>query len=442
MVKYILLFLVWGGFIFLNQKEVYSADRDFANSLDQMVRIYHDPLLEASVREALKNNNDVHKAMVRLTKSQGLVAKAKAGLKPLLNLRAGAVHLAGIEGDSLERLSNSISVDLSWDIDIWREARLEWDSQKARLSASEADLSFIKHYIAAQTVKSWFLAIETKLQLDLAAKSLEYYRNILRIIQLKYAQGFAQKQELSAAKAKLAKAQEVYFQLRGAHTEVLRSIELLLGRYPEGKIVISKNLPSLPKWPRNLAVSSILKNRDDILAAKYRFDAAALNLERTKKRGYPELKLTSSLIKSSPELNTQAKDRKAFSASGIGVDVPLIDGGKGQADISILSAEKDEAALEYQQKNKAALGEIETVFMNEEILKKREEYLEVVFKENIEALELAKRQYESGTIDLLIVIYHRLQADETEASLLHLKAAQLIQRADLYLIVSADKNRL
>jgi multidrug efflux system outer membrane protein len=204
-------------------------------------------------------------------------------------------------------------------------------------------------------------------------------------------------------------------------------------------MVISKDLPFLPQWPGDFAVSNILENRDDILAAKYRFDAASLDLQRAKRRNYPALKITSSLIKSSPELNTLAKDKKAFSASGLAMEAPLIDGGKAEADTSILSAEKEEAALIYQQKNKAALSEIETVWMNEEILKKRKECLEVVLKENIKALELAKRQYESGTIDSLIVLYHMIETDETKVSLLHLKTAQLIQRADLYYSLGQQK---
>ncbi len=455
-VRYLVLFLACAGLIFLNQEMVCSAGNDsyrqlhkaddrnlqmknHENSIYQWVRNFNDPLLDAVVTEVLKNNYDINKAIARLTKAQGVVAKARAGLKPLLNLRAGALYLADVTSSDFDKLVNSASADFHWDIDIWKEGQFELESQKARLIASEADSFFIKNYIVAQTVRSWILAIETKLQLELAARLLEDYRNILKIVKLKYDQGFVQKQDISTAKAKLAEAEEAYFQLQGAHIEALRSIELLLGRNPEGNIVISQDLPELPNLPVNLSVSDIMENRDDVLTAKYRFDAESLNLKRAKRSSYPNLKLTSSLIKSSPELNTLTNSDKAFTASGVTVEVPIVDGGRSKADILISAAEKDEAFIEYQQKNKGAFSEIETALMNGRILEARKEYLEVAFQENTQVQELAKKQYDLGEVDMLTVFYHTLQTGETKAKLLHLKAAQLIQRADLYYSLGRKK---
>lgn len=454
--RYLVLCLACAGLIFLNQEMVCSASNDnyrqrhkdddrnlqmknHENSMYQWVRNFNDPLLDAVVTEVLKNNYDINKAIARLTKAQGVVAKAKAGLRPLLNLRAGASYLSDVASSDFDKFVNSVSADFRWDIDIWKEGQFELDSQKARLIASEADLFFIRNYIAAQTVRSWILAIETKLQLELAARLLEGYRNILKIVQLKYDQGFVQKQDISMAKAKLAQTEEAYFQLQGAHIEALRGIELLLGRNPEGNIVISQDLPRLPEMPDNLSVSNIIENRDDILTAKYRFDAESLNVERVKRSSYPNLKLTSSLIKASPELNTLTNSDKAFTASGIAVEVPIADGGRSKADISISAAEKDEAFIEYQQKNKGAFSEIETALMNGRILGVRKEYLEVAFQENTQVQELAKKKYDLGEVDMLAVIYQTLQTGETRAKLLHLKAAQLMQRADLYYTLGRKK---
>jgi len=414
-------------------------NKDYENNIYQWVRNFNDPLLDTVVAEVLKNNYDINKAIARLTKAQGVVAKARAGLRPLLSLRAGALYLADVMSNDFDKFVNSASADFHWDIDIWKEGQFELDSQKARLIASEADSSFIKNYIVAQTVRSWILAIETKLQLKLAASLLEDYRSILKIVQFKYEQGFAQKQDISTAKAKLAQAEEAYFQLQGAHVEALRSIELLLGRNPEGNIAISQDLPELPYLPVNLSVSDIIANRDDVLIAKYRLDAESLNLERAKRSNYPNLKLSSSLIKSSPELNTLTNSDKAFTASGVTVDLPIIEGGRSKADLSISAAEKDEAAIEYQRKNKGAFSEVETALMNGRILEARKEYLEVAFQENTQVEELSKKQYDLGEVDMLTVFYHTLQTGETKAKLLHLKAAQLIQRADLYYSLGQKK---
>ncbi|OGX34712.1 MAG: hypothetical protein A3I43_04070 [Omnitrophica WOR_2 bacterium RIFCSPLOWO2_02_FULL_50_19] len=399
------------------------------------VRYFNDPLLEAAVQEALNNNYDLQKALARIEAAKAAVARAQAGLKPTLNLRARALELVGLEGPGYSAFAKGVSVIADWDIDIWGEGRLELDAQKARRNALYADLAFARQSIVVETVKVWFLAIETGRQMDLAEKSVETYRNVVTIVEVKYKAGAVPKQDVNLANADLARAEEAYLQVQGANKEATQTLKLLLGRDPGGEITLSENLPDILPYSSGNDSPQLAAERQDLLAARYRHDATSLNLEQAKKKNYPNIQINSSANKLSKELNILTDSNNAFATFGASAEMPLMDGGRNKADTLAAKAEEKEARIGYQKKSLEVRHEVQEALANDELLQKRKEFLEAALAESAQDLGLAQKQYEAGTIDAIKVIYSMLRVEEAEIKLLHLKTAQLMQRADLYVIL-------
>lgn len=399
------------------------------------VRYFNDPLLEAAVQEVLNNNYDLKKALTRIEVAKAAVARAEANLKPTLNLRARGLELVALQGPGYSAFAKGISADLDWDIDIWGEGRLDLDAQKARRNALNADIAFARQSIVVETVKAWFLAIETVRQMDLAEKSAETYRSIVTIVEAKYKEGAVPKQDVNLAKADLASAEEAYLQVQGANKEVMQTLKLLMGRDPGGEITLSEKLPDILPYSSGNGSPQLAGERQDVLAARYLHDAASLNLEQTKKKNYPDIHINSSGNKLSKELNTLTNSSNAFAAFGASAEMPLMDGGRNKADILAAKAEEGKAQLDYQKKSLEVRHEVQTALANDELLQKRKEFLEAALAESTQDLGLAQKQYEAGMIDAIKVIYSALRVEEAEIKLLHLKTAQLMQRADLYVIL-------
>ncbi|MBU2437172.1 MAG: TolC family protein [Candidatus Omnitrophota bacterium] len=115
---------------------------------------------------------------------------------------------------------------------MWGEGKIKLDAEKSRAEVLVADLFFVKRMILKEIVKTWFLAIEAKIQLKLAKELIDSHRKILDIIRVKHKEGVVSMNYIHLAKADLARTEEVYIQVQGAYSEALRILELLLGRQP------------------------------------------------------------------------------------------------------------------------------------------------------------------------------------------------------------------
>lgn len=423
-------FIVAIGCLFLHLFGLYPIFA-YADSYS-WVSHFKDPLLVSTVEEALKNNYDMQKAVARLEAAQAVVKRAEAGLRPILSLNMRGVQLTAIENSDSNRFAKGVSADLVWDVDVWGEAKLELGAQRSHRNAFYSDLNFIRQLIVTKMAKTWFLVIESRLELGLSEEAIEHYRKILEIVESKYQAGIVSKQDINQTRADLARAKEAFLQVKGAYSEAMQALKLLLGREPEVETAISDTLPELPLYYLADNYEHVFAQREDILAAGYRRDAASLNFNKEKKKNYPNLQLDSSVNKLSKELNILTNSNDAFVAYGASSNIRLLDGGKNKADIQVAQAKLQEVQKNYQSKSLEVKHEIQTELLNEKLLRERKEYLESLLADTKDAVALAQRQYETGKIDLITFTYYVLKENEIRIKLLHLKVAQLMNRADLY----------
>ena len=410
----------------------FSFDNDSGKSICKWIQGFNDSLLEAVVKEGLENNFDVSRALARLEAAKASIAGAKAELKPVLNLRARTIGIQGLENSVADSFGGIVSLDLTWDLDVWGEKETRLASEQVQLKAQETNSSFVKRMIAKEIVKTWFLAIETQSQVKLTRNLADNYRRVFNIVRFKYEQGVASKQDVYLMKADSTQSEEAYIQAKGAHDETLRALELLLGRYPEGKIQIAQELPKPPQDLLEIVPLAILEKRDDIMAAKYRYDAVSLNLDCVKQKSYPDLEIFSSLTKASAELNSLTNDDNTLLTVGAGAKVSLYDGGMNQADVAAALAKQEEALVNYNAKSFKVLHEVEAALKNARLLQKRKKSYKTAYEELLNAFILVRKRYQAGKVDIITFINLMLRVNHVKIKCVHLEAAYLSQLADLY----------
>jgi len=199
---------------------------------DGWLASFNDEKLEQIVTEALQNNRSLAAASANLDIAAGLATQAGAQLLP-------AVSVGG-SGQSTTRGDNSsntagISLNVEWELDIWGKLRAGASAAEESFRATEADFEFARQSLVAQTAKAWFLATEANLQKRLSDDSVKIYGKILEIAQVRVEVGKAQLQDVFLAKADLASAEERQRQALGAFEQSVRSLEVILGRYPSAE---------------------------------------------------------------------------------------------------------------------------------------------------------------------------------------------------------------
>ncbi len=402
---------------------------------DGWLRTFGDDELEKIVAEALQNNRELAVARSNLDIAAGLATQAGARLIPAVNV-GGAAQNTDRGNNSTS--STGAALNLQWELDIWGKLASAASAAEQAYRATEADLEAARQSLVAQTAKAWFLATEANLQLRLSDDAIKIYQKTLEIVQTKVEIGASSPQDVYLAKADLAAAKERQRQAIGALIQAVRSIEMILGRYPSAELEVAREfVPAPPAVPVGIP-AQLLERRPDLIAAERRVAAAFQRVESAKAAKLPGISLTASGGSSSNELLDLIGVSSNFFSLGANFVAPLDLGGALEAQVQIETAQQEAALASYGSIALRAFSEVESSLTNEQLLLEREAFLIATVENNENALTVAKTQYDAGAVDFLSVLQMQARALNSRISLIRIKNTRLTQRVDLHLALGGS----
>ena len=413
--------------------EAWSPQTEDSGHVDDgWIEGFGDPQLETLVDEALANNPNLRAAAAQAQRAAGLARVAGSALKPTVSLGG---DIAEIGGDSaVSGTSYSAGVAVSWEADVWGRVRASAAAGEEALAASVADYEYARQSLVAGTAKSWFLATESRMQLDLATETVEIYGQLVGLVETKLRVGQVSMQDVHLARADRASAEEALRQARSGNEQAVRSLETLLGRYPSAELETPRELiPVPPPIPVGLP-SEILERRPDLIAAERRVAAAFFQQEEARLARLPRFTLTAG-AGGSDALSS------AIGSLGAGLFAPLFTGGALKGQLEAATADQQAAIAAYGQALLQAFEEVETSLSNEKLFEERQHYLGTVVEENRKAWELAKVRYDVGRTDLLSVLQMQARWLGARISLIRIENERLSLRVNLHLALGGSFER-
>jgi len=407
-----------------------ATDVDTGEIDDAWVASFDDPILTALVAEALQNNRNLQAAAAQVDRSTALARLAGSQLKPTVAFAGDVAQLGG--SDAVSGVTDwSGGVAMSWEADVWGRVRAGVQAAEEGLAASEADYAFARQSLAAVVSKAWFLATETALTVELTEEAVALFSELADLVRTKHEVGQISMQSVYLAEADVASAEEALRYARSGHQQVLRSLEVVLGRYPAADIeAAGAQLPVPPPTPAGIPMQ-ILERRPDLLAAERRVRAAFLLTEEAELAKLPSFSLTAT-AGSNADLND------FVGSLGAGIFAPLYTGGALEAQVEVADADQRAAIALYGQAVLTAFGEVENALANESLNKERERFLESVVENNEGALEIANAQLAEGAIDTLSVLQRQARVVAARAGLIRIRGERLAQRVNLHLALGGS----
>ena len=399
---------------------------------------FNDPALEELIAEAQANNRSIAAAAANLDRSRALVQQARAGLKPTVGLSAEAAR-AGSSGRGNSEVDDlTLGAQLSWEVDVW--GRLRSGARAAYYSneAVEADFHYAQQSLAAGTARTYFAAIEAKLQTDIASENVQVLEETLRIVTARHSDGMDSAQDLALARSDLASASESLVATEGAYREVVRALEVLVGRYPGASLEVRTSLPAVPAAPPAGLPSELLERRPDLVAAERRVAATFSALAQAQAARLPIVSLTSEVGGASPDLSDLLDPLNVAWRVGTSLVAPLIDGGYRKSQIDAASAEQRQAIAAYGQVALDAFGEVENTLDQGVVVAERAVDLDEASSEADKAFRIANLRYREGESDLLDVLTIQRRVITAKSNLLSIRRQQLEQRVNLHLAIGGD----
>jgi NodT family efflux transporter outer membrane factor (OMF) lipoprotein len=416
----------------------WSADRPAAGPIsDYWLRTFADPRLDALVDEAILRNPDLRAAATRVEQSAAYADIARAALRPSLNL-LGTASGSGSGSDFSSGLQGLL-LSASWELDLWGRLRYGRSAAEQSYASAQADFEFARQSLAAQVARSWFIAIDARLNLEAATSMAQAGQKLLRLSEDRQRVGRDSGRDVALARASLATFEDLVRQAQQASEQAARSLELVLGRYPAAELQAAEAFPALPgPVPVGMPLQ-MLERRPDMVAAERRVAAAFGRVGEAKAAQLPQLSLTASFgALSSEVLEFQEDFENPAFGIGVGLLAPIYQGGQLKAQVAVRTAEQAEALARYASQALTAIGDVENALGASRLLAERIELLSLALAEQERALEADLAAYRVGRQDLRPVQQQQIQVQSARMALLSAQSEQLVQRVNLHLALGGS----
>ena len=401
---------------------------------DNWLASFGDPGLDSLVREALVYNADLRIAAGRVEQAAAYAKLAGAAIYPAVNLLAHGGGKMGGDGSGL----SGVGLFASWELDLWGRVRYERAAGVQQYEATVLDAEYARQSIAALVAKSWFLAIEARLQKAQAQAMIASSGQLVALAGDRLRVGSGDDLDVTVARANVETLRDTERTLDLAYQQAVRSLEVLLGRYPAGALAIADRLIPLPEPVPVGLPAELLERRPDVVAAERRVAGAFYRTEEAKAARLPRISLTATATTISSEMFVLKNTDNPLLSLGASLLQPIFLGGLLQAQVEVRTAEQQAAVVEYGRVSTRAFLEVETALSSSFSLAEREEILARAVGENVRAVELSGVRLRVGSGDLRGVQQQQLALYSAQVALLRVQSERLVQRVNLHLALGGD----
>jgi len=421
---------------------------------DQWWSAFEDPVLNALVEKALRNNLDIAESTARLSQVSAQARIARSTLLPNISANGSATSTSspvdglpfgGLGGGAINRIDNEVynlNLGASYELDLFGRNRDDFRAARKDAIAAAQDVKTVQLSAAAETISAYFDYVDATRQITLTQQILEILRDRAERTQDRFERGLADSLELYQIRQDLRSTESSLPQLRSNLMATKARLALVLGVYPR----------DLDEWldkplrPRlvfaavpNGLPSDLLSQRPDVAASYQRMEAARLRIGARRAERFPTLSLNASI-------GTQGGDPAgAFDFAGnwasslaASIVAPIFDAGRINANIASARAVYDQQAAAYARNVVGAYGEVESAIGDYK--QQRERYI-LIAAQLVEArgsLDLQSRRFEAGVGNYLAYLDASRTVYAVEASLSSAARATALARLGVHRALGGD----
>ncbi|MHA6895809.1 AdeC/AdeK/OprM family multidrug efflux complex outer membrane factor [Ralstonia pseudosolanacearum] len=400
--------------------------------------IFGDAQLNALEEQVAAANQNILVAEAQYRQAQALVQSARAQFFPTISasasgsrsrsVRTTTTNADGSVSTGSPSISNaqSLTLDASWELDLWGRIRRTVESNKASADASAGDLASALLSAQATLAQDYFQLRVTDTQKAVLRRTVADYERFLQLTQNQYAVGVAQRSDVLTAQTQLKQTQALLLDAEVTRAQLEHAIAVLIGKSPSAfslapvSAATAQELPPLPDIPLEIP-STVLERRPDIAAAERRVAQANANIGVAKAAYFPTLTLGASAGLSANTLSRLATLPSRIWSIGPTLAATLFEGGALNAAVSKASAAYDASVGTYRQ---TVLGAFQDVEDNLAALRWQAQEFDVqndAVQSAQQAAQLDLNRYRAGTISFLEVITAQATAYTAERTLLTLQ---------------------
>jgi NodT family efflux transporter outer membrane factor (OMF) lipoprotein len=308
---------------------------------------------------------------------------------------------------------NNLQATLSWEVDFWGKNKAAYERSLGQARAAALDAQAARLALSANIAHAYVELERAYLQLDVAQATLAQREQIFKLTQDRNEAGVDSRLELRQAQSALPAAREQIAQLQESIQLARNELAALLGEGPDRGQAITRPAANalVPVSLPSRLPSELLGRRPDILAQRWRVEAARHGIDNAKAQFYPDVNLLAlaGFQTLGPASLVTAGSR--LTGAGASISLPLFDAGKRRSNLAASDSEYDIAVEQY---NQAIADGLRDVVDQIDSFKSVDEQR----AQQREGLETAQDAYDLATLRYKEGVGNYLQVLITETQLL------------------------
>lgn len=365
-----------------------------------------DPQLSKLIDMAVKGNLSVREALARLKEERALRGMEKSRLFPYLDSKASVTKkkMGGVER-TLE--DYSISIDASWELDIFGGIRRSIQEAEARVEAAKEDLRDVIVSLLAEVAINYMELRTYQARLKAVKLNAKAQEQIYRLNLSRYRAGLIDELAVQQSKYILESTKSQIPPLQEGIERAKNRLSVLLGKKPGELDDELKTVKPIPVPPVRVVIgipANTLRNRPDIRRAEMNLAAAIYAVGKAKAELYPKFDLSGSIGLESISNGDLFKWASRTWSLGANIVWKIFHAGELRQNVKVYTARQEQAFLEYYNTILKALEEVRNAIIAYIKEQKRCYSLQKAVEAAKKSYELALDRYKAGLADFTDVL--------------------------------------
>jgi multidrug efflux system outer membrane protein len=407
---------------------------------------YGDPVLDRMVAEALVHNLDLRLAIARVDEARAALGITRADHYPGASANAAASRNRASQNSILpvppgtdpKYSDYRVTLDASYEIDLWGKYRRATEAARAQLLGSQFNREAVRQALIADVAKGYFNLRALDAQVEITRRTISTRLASTALQRMRFESGVASEFDLRQVEADAAQAQALLPGSERQQAAQETALGVLLGRsaraivgQPLERGAAMDALTAPPSVPSGLP-SAMLERRPDLRQAEQALIAANARIGAAKSAYYPSISLTGFFGAESTTLASlfDAPSR-VWQFAGSAAQT-IFDADRTRSQVGVAQARQQQLLAQYQSAIQNAFKDA----LDALVARRKAREVADAEQQRIEALQsamkLAQLRYDNGVSSLLDVLVAERALLDAQLNRVEAQRAQLAATADLF----------
>jgi NodT family efflux transporter outer membrane factor (OMF) lipoprotein len=373
---------------------------------------FGDRSLSDLVDKAVAGSPSLRMAQARVVRAAANAGVARAAEGPQLNgevdisrqrITENGIYPPPLAGAILNL--GTLQLNGSWEIDFFGRNRAALDAAVGAERAAEADAAAARVLLAVNVARNYVQLARLFEQRDVLQRSLTQRDQILSLIRQRFSAGLDTAVELRQGEGALPETRQQIEAVDEQIALIRHALSALAALPPDACDTLAPKLAAVRAVPvPGIVPADLLGRRADIVAARWRVEAASRDVDSARAQFYPNVNLTAFVGLSSIGLDRLVRAGSEQYGIGPAIRLPIFDSGRLRANLSGKTADLDAAIESYNGNVIDAVHDVADQISSSRSVERQQHEQADALASAESAYDLATQRYRAGLATYLTVL--------------------------------------